>query len=524
MAAPTPVALVLHAHLPYVVGGGPCGVTERWLHEALWECYLPLLELLDALERDGVGGSLTLSVSPPLASMLADPTLDERFERYLAALGDLLGEQRSGPRSRPELAATWQLYARRLAEAGTGWRKRRGDLLGALGRHHGQGRVELWTTAASHAYLPGLSPLSGGAEAQLRIGQASLAELVGLRSDGCWVPECGFDDQVDEALAAVGCRYTVLDDHAVRWAHPPPPAGAAVVSSAGVVVLPRNRELTHRIWDRRRGYPGHGRYREFYLDLGLELPAAELGPFGAGAPTGLKLHRITARDRRDKAPYDPAAAQAQARRDADDFVARLETAAARRGRTAPFLLVAFDAELFGHWWFEGPWFLEQVLRGVHRSAVLEATSVGQTVAAGPAPVPAQPAASSWGRGGYGAVWVGPRTAWLWRHIHHAHAQVQAAARTPYDGTALGALVRDEAIRELLLLEASDWAFMLDAGEQTDWVRHRLEGHYRRAMDLAAVARGERPLGEAEQRQLRGADRRSRFLHELGGPSLWSAFG
>ncbi|MBW2452972.1 MAG: DUF1957 domain-containing protein [Deltaproteobacteria bacterium] len=515
------VAFVLHAHLPYVVGGGPWCPTERWLHEAIWECYLPLVEMLDTLERDGVGSSFTLSVSPPLASMLADPTLDERFGRYLDALIDLNDEQQRTRRHEAGLAVAWQLYGQRLRQARRSWRRRNGDLLSALRHHHGQARIELWTTAASHAYLPGLGPVKGGAEAQLRIGQASFAQLTGVRSDGWWVPECGYDDTVDEALAAVGCRYTVVDDHAVRFADPRPAAGSALETRAGVVVLPRNREISHLLWDPRRGYPGHGHYREFYRDLGLELPAAELGPFGAGAPTGLKAHRITARRQSHKEPYEPAAGQARARLDANDFVSRLTTSAARRPPLSPFVVAAFDAELFGHWWFEGPLFLEEVLRGLDRSPVLEAVTVGETVATCPTTIRAQPTASSWGRGGFGNVWVGPRTAWLWRHIHHAHAQVRGAIRAGDDGSAIRSLARDEAVRELLLLEASDWAFMLDGGDPSQLAHRRVAGHYQRAVDLAAVARGHRAIPEGERRQLEAARQPSKFLHELSGPALVS---
>ncbi len=518
------VAFVLHAHLPHVVGGGPWCPTERWLHEAIWECYLPLVELLDTLERDGVQSSFTFSVSPPLASMLADPTLDDRFGRYLDSLVALNDEQRrAGPRQ-AELAAAWQLYGQRLRQAGHSWRRHEGDLLGALCHHQHQGRIELWTSAASHAYLPGLRPVEGGAEAQLRIGQASFARLTGQGCDGRWVPECGYDDSVDEALAAVGCRYTILEDHALRFADPRPAAGSAVRTPSGVVVLPRNREISHLLWDPRRGYPGHGHYRDFYRDLGLELPAAELGPFGAGSPTGLKAYRITAREQSHKEPYEPDLARARARLDADDFVARLTAIAARRPPLAPFVVAAFDAELFGHWWFEGPLFLEQVLRALDRSPVLEAATVGETVAACPATIPAQPTASSWGQGGFGAVWVGPRTAWLWRHVHHAHAQVQGAVRAGDDGSAIRALARDEAVRELLLLEASDWAFMLDGRDQSELARRRVARHCQRALDLAAIARGQRAATTGERHQLETACQASRFLQEIAGSDLCSPLG
>jgi len=518
-ARPMPVALVLHAHLPHVVGGGPWCPTERWLHEAIWECYLPLVAMLDGLAADDVGGSLTVSVSPPLASMLADPTLGERFARYLGALTELNDEQRRSGRRR-HFSAAWELYRQRLGWTRTAWRERDGDLLGGLARHRRRGRIELWTTTASHAYLPGLRAVPGAAAAQLRIGQASFAALTAIDAQSLWLPECGFDDTVDEALATVGCPYTILDEHALRFADPRPAAGAALQTRAGVVVLPRNRAMTHLVWDARHGYPGHPCYREFHHDLGLELGASELGPFGPGTPTGLKAYRITARDGRDKAPYDPRAAQTQVQRDATDFVTRLE-AVARSG--APFVVAAFDAELFGHWWFEGPEFLAQVLGGLHRSPTLTAATVGATVAAA-ATTRAQPTGSSWGRGGFGGVWVGPRTAWLWRHVHHAHATVQGALRGDESLSAERAAARDEAIRELLLLEASDWAFLIDGdGDGAALARRRVARHHGRAMALAAIAAGRRQPDPTERQQLTAPANPSSFLHELSGPALWAAF-
>ncbi|RLB63583.1 MAG: DUF1957 domain-containing protein [Deltaproteobacteria bacterium] len=522
MASRRQLALVLHAHLPYVLDPTPWSPAEGWLHEAIWECYLPLVEMLEGLDRDDVGGSITISISPPLASMLADPRLGRRFEDRLSALIDLNDAQRQRIASQPRFDEVNRLYGRRLREAKDSWQRHDADLLGPLRRLHERGRVELMTTAASHAYLPGLSPLKNAAAAQLRVGRQSFAALTGVDCGGLWVPECGYDDTVDAALSAMGCRYTVLDDHAVRFAEPRQAPGSAIVSHRGVVILPRDREISHLVWDPRRGYPGHPSYREFYRDLGLELPAAQLAPFTPATLTGLKYHRITAKDQQHKEPYEPESAHARARRDAADFLDRLEASAERRRATAPFIVAAFDAELFGHWWFEGPQFLDHLLRGLHRSQTLEATTLGDTVARCPEVATAEPTPSSWGRGGFGAAWVGPKTAWLWRHIHHAHHQVRAAVQGTSNESVTCALARDQAVRELLQLQASDWPFMLDAGQGTAVAAQRLSEHYRRAMDLAAVAAGDRDATEVEQHRLAAAQRQAGFLHELSGDALCAA--
>jgi 1,4-alpha-glucan branching enzyme len=457
------LAVVLHAHLPWVRELEPWSPIERWLHEALWECYLPLLAVLDRLER----GAITLSVSPTLASMFADPELRRRFESHL-------DEVRALNETQDTTAAAH--YAAHLGAVADTWARIGGDVLAELRRLNDNGRVELLTTAATHAYLPGFGETA--IDAQLATGRRSFEALSGVQPKGMWLPECGFDERIDRSLAKRDVAFSIVDEHAIRFANPAVDH-AAVVSSNGVAYLARHREASHRVWSRDRGYPGNPVYREFYWELESDGPLGER--------TGLKYHAI------DKTPYRPELAIAQASRDAADFKAWL--------RKQPGIVVAaYDCELFGHWWLEGVSFLESLLTLVGDDAVRASDAVG----AGPLPV-AQPSASSWGRGGFGEVWVGERTAPLWRHLHQTERIVRGAVMQDRDGDA----AIDQAIRELLLMQASDWPFMIEGGALADYGERRFRSHRDRAIGLA--------------RGKLHADANDGFLRELDSETLRAAF-
>ena len=428
-----------------------------------------------------VDARLTLSVSPPLAAMLADPVLRGRFDRHLEAMRALNGRFVDG-----EHAAAARHYADHLDTIAHTWKRIDRDLLGALRRLHDRGRIELTTTSVSHAYLPGLDVIDGAVDAQLMLGRSSFHALSGVEPGGCWLPECAWCEGVDAALARAGATWSILDEHAIRFAE-----GAIaiepIISPRGVGYLPRDRGASHRVWSRQHGYPSHGCYREFYWDIAAK--DADGGPLGAHS--GLKYHRI------DKQAYDPEAAACRAEHDANDFAEWLQQ---REG----IVVAAYDAELFGHWWFEGPTFLEAVLRrlGNDTATVSEALTTSSWPVANPCP-------SSWGRGGYGAVWLGEATAPLWRHIHHAHRVVTETVQAHSDASGARGRALDQAIRELLLMQASDWPFMIDDGAVADFGRSRFEHHRRRALELSAsIVRG-----KPEHVEDGG------FLHELHGPTL-----
>jgi 1,4-alpha-glucan branching enzyme len=307
---------------------------------------------------------------------------------------------------------------------------------------------------------------------------------------------------------------------------------APVLGPGGVAFFARDPGAARDVWSRQGGYPGDPAYREFYRDVGFDLPEheleGELGPHGTRLMTGLKPYRITGPGPH-KEPYDPGAALARAREHALHFVAKRESillGSARAGAASPPVLVApFDAELFGHWWFEGPAFLEHVLRALDassREGRLGSITLGGYLARYPDIAVAEPAASSWGEGGFGAVWAGPEAASLWRHVHHAEREVRAAVARRRHASGLAGRALDQSIRELCLLTASDWAFMLRRGEMTPYAEARVRDHAHRAVKLASLASRE-SLAPEDGAWIEAVCERDCFLSGLAGEEIRDAF-
>ncbi len=527
------VGLVLHAHLPYVRHPEhQAPLEERWLHEALWETYLPLLDLLDRLAHDGVSAQLTLSISPTLAAMLRDTLLMSRFESHLEGLFELLAREQKRLVFEPVWAPVLAHYHARLSLAKNTFRRVGGDVLGALVHHAEAGQIALFTTSATHAYLPGLAVSPWAVRAQIRLGKAAFAALSGHQPRGFWLPECGFDPRFSADLGALQVGPSVLDAHGIELGRPSPPLSvyAPIVTPEKAVFFGRDPHASQEVWSRERGYPGDPVYRDYYRDIGFDRDEADLtghlGPFGVRLATGLKYHRITG-PHAEKHPYVPHDAAFRASLHARDFVARRETAL--RGLPSfsgisPIVVAPYDAELFGHWWHEGPLFLEHVIRLLDarkRDGGVEPTTLVGYLERHPKLVVSEPAASSWGEEGFGKVWTGAQTAKLLRHVHHAASNVEAClAQHRHVGGVAGRAL-DRAIVELLLLQASDWPFMIHRGDMAAYAEARVKKHAANVGVLLEIAASAAP-SEADAQLVEKLSARTPFLAEMPSEVLRSA--
>jgi 1,4-alpha-glucan branching enzyme len=537
------VAIVLHAHLPYVRHPEhERSLEERWLYEALWETYLPLVDLLDRFADEGVVAPISLSVSPTLAAMWSDPLLRRRFLDHVSRTRRLAQHAIAQRPETSEEQPALRHHAALLGRAVATFERHGGDVLAALVRHHREGRLDLFTTSATHAFLPGLAPSPAWLRAQLEIGRRAFESMTGLAPPGLWLPECAYAPSIDEALARAGARFTVLDAHGIALGEPRPSVAtlmtergalivptAAIESAAGVIYFGRDLWAGRTVWAM-DGYPSDPAYREFHRDLGFDAPESqllgELGPDGTRIATGLKLHRITGPGPH-KAPYEPEPARARAAAHAATFAddrARFFAALPRR-RAPPLSVVPFDAELFGHFWHEGPMFLEALLRRLAKAAVAggpAAISLSEYADRHRTEERAQPATSTWGEGGFGATWTGPRTAALWRHVHHASAAVQTAVRAARRAEGIRGAALDQAIIEALLLQSSDFAFMIHRRTTAAYGERRAAEHAAAATRLAALATsGDIDLHLAAW--IRSVGQRAPFLHDLPSEALRAPF-
>ena len=502
------VALVLHAHLPYVRSAQPGSLEEDWFFQALIECYLPLLETLELASADPhQQPKLTIGLSPTLLSLLSDQDLKQRFPQWLHERLVLL------PKADPSLRAGAEHLAATIERHRLAWRSCDGDLIQRFAALQRDGVVDLLTCGATHGYLPLLRHHPEAVRGQLRTAVREHQRLVGERPLGIWLPECAYYEGLDRWMRDAGLRYAVLDGHGLLHGRPRPRYGvyAPICSRNGVAFFGRDSDATLPVWSAKDGYPGDPHYREFHRDLGWDLPIEELKPLGLDQPRplGLKLHRVTDHsaplDR--KQPYEPGVAAERVKEHAADYLQGRRRQLDQLGNAmevSPLLVAPFDAELFGHWWFEGPAFLSQLFQQAPQEGVAFTrlrdvlNSVGQLQLCDPSP-------SSWGQGGYHDYWLNDSNAWIIPEWEKASAaMVQRCSRGVGSEQAMQWL--QQAARELLLAQSSDWSFILRAGTTTELARERVQRHLGRFWQLMQAIDGTTELPEGWLEEVQTDDR------------------
>lgn len=476
------LALVLHAHLPFVRSPEHTdSLEERWFFEACTECYIPLLNVFERLVADGVDFRLTLSLSPTLLSMMTDDLLRERYLRYLSKLVELGVRECERTAGQKELNILAQKYLLHLENVRRYFCECGGNLALKFKIISGTGKLELITTSATHGFLP-LIYSRECRRAQIEIGLDFFEKTIGHRPAGFWLPECAYDDGVDSFLKEAGIKYFFVDTHGLLSAAPEPVYGiyGPVVCRSGVAAFGRDPESSRQVWERRVGYPGHPDYREFYRDIAYDLDIDYLGPYLSGgirADTGFKYYRITGTGDY-KELYDPAKAQRRVEEHARDFVAaralQCKKASLRMDRT-PLILSPYDAELFGHWWHEGPNWIESVLR-LAGDGGIKTVSAGDYLSIYPENQVADLPMSSWGAGGYGYVWLNPRNDWIYKHQHFAESKLIEVVDQLRPARGIVRRALNQAARELLLAQSSDWAFILKEGTTVEYASQRAADH------------------------------------------------
>ncbi|VAW40099.1 Glycogen branching enzyme, GH-57-type, archaeal, partial [hydrothermal vent metagenome] len=265
------LALVLHAHLPYVRHlEYDDALEERWLFEAVTETYIPLLLLFDKLIEDKIDFRLTMSISPPLAAMLEDSLLKSRYLKRLEALIELSRHEISRTRRQPEFHALALFYQQHLMKTHNAFLNRYNkNLVQAFKRLQDLGRIEIIASAATHGYLPLLAANSSTVRAQIRIGTAYYQQLFDRAPQGFWLPECGYCSTIDKLLAEQAIGYTILETHGLTRSRPQPKYGvfAPISCPAGTIAFGRDPEASRQVWSSESGYPGDYDYREFYRDI-----------------------------------------------------------------------------------------------------------------------------------------------------------------------------------------------------------------------------------------------------------------
>ncbi|MGV9799760.1 1,4-alpha-glucan branching protein domain-containing protein [Mycobacterium sp. NPDC003449] len=473
--------LVLHTHLPWLAHHGRWPVGEEWLYQSWAAAYLPLFRVLRTLADEDRSHLITLGMTPVVSAQLDDPYCLTGMHHWLAnwQLRALEATTLRGREGLPEFGAREHADAgAAIEDFATRWRHGAGPLLRELIDAE---TVELLGGPLAHPFQPLLHPRLR--EFALSEGLADAGARFAHTPTGIWAPECAYAPGMETGYATAGVDHFMVDGPSLHG----DTALGRPVGESDVIAFGRDLQVSYRVWSPKSGYPGHAAYRDFHT---------------YDHTTGLKPARVTGRNvaSEDKAPYDPQRADHAIDGHVADFVdvvrKRLIGESARIGRPA-HVVAAFDTELFGHWWHEGPAWLERVLRALPAAGVRVGT-LADAVAGGYVGTPVELPPSSWGSGKDWQVWNGPKVADLVQlntevvetalsTVDKALAQHAAVgAATPRDRVA------DQILRETLLTVSSDWPFMVSKDSAADYARYRAHLHAHATREISdALAAGRR---------------------------------
>jgi 1,4-alpha-glucan branching enzyme len=475
------LALHLHAHLPWVRHPEyPSFLEERWLFDAITDTYVPLISRFEQLHNEGVPFRLSMTLTPTLLSMFADRMLQERFKAHLDRQLELADKETMRVGDEPDFGPVVAMYQQRLNECALQFGRFGGNLSSAFRMLADMGHLELITCGATHGFLPHMQLVPGAVSRQLRFAVETHERLLERKPDGIWLPECAYYPGLEDELLRRGLLYFFVDTHGLNLGYPRSLRGvfSHVYMPNGVASFGRDLESSKQVWSSKEGYPGDVAYRDFYRDIGFDLPVEHVGPYihlgDTPILTGFKYYAITG-DTDQKLPYRPDVAQARAAQHARHFVHAREQQVrwlVTQLDRPPVVLSPYDAELFGHWWFEGPDFLYHVLKAAAGSDVLDAVAAKDYMVQYPSAQVVTPNASSWGDQGYYRFWLNGLNEWVYPHLN-------AAARLMPDhdwSEGWRARAYHQAERELLLAQSSDWPFIMSTGTSPGYAANRVVRH------------------------------------------------
>lgn len=544
--------LVLHSHMPYVLSHGKSPHGTDWIFESAVECYLPILDALDRLRLQGIKPRWTINMTPILAEQLDDPSFKAGFEEYCEekiqyAIQDLETFRSQGDLWLTGLADFWKrFFSKSIVAFKHQWG---GSITDAFRGFEEDGLIELITCGATHGYFP-LAGTDESVQAQVKLAVATHEKRFGKRPRGIWLPECAYrpgyawkapvsgDESVwdrkgvEQFLEENGIEYFFVDSHMIRGGEPLgtywqkfPQLAELFQRSKQLFVAPeeyrseyehylvpegrtifaRDPESTVKVWSGDVGYPGNEYYLEFHKQ---QYPGRH------------RYWRISV-DKADlgsKQPYDPWHAHELVGAHAADFVGIVKSTLARyRGQSnrEGSLVAMYDTELFGHWWFEGPEFLYETAVRMAADPDIEMASGGDVVDSDPARHMIHLPEGSWGEGGYHSVWLNEDNAWTWEQLYPCQRRMRSLAQR--EGLGPAKRIVEQAARELLLAEASDWQFLISTWAARDYAEARFADHverFNRLAEIAEAVHGGRAMTAEEEAFLEDCEEKDAPFPEL----------
>lgn len=480
------LCLVLHTHLPFVRHPEHDNFLEEdWLYEAITETYIPLLFVFRKLMEDKVDFRVTLSLTPTLISMLSDSLLQERYLKHINKLIELAHKEVERTRWQPEFNNLASMYLDKFYKAREIFERFNRNLVLAFKELQEAGRIEILTCAATHGYFPLMDVCRESVKAQVKVAVSHYESVFGRRPLGIWLPECGYHPGHDEILKENGIEYFLTDAHGVMHGTPRPKYGVfapVYCRQTGVACFGRDLESSKQVWSSIEGYPGDYCYREFYRDIGFDLDYEYIKPYihpdGIRVNIGIKYYRITGSE--NKEPYNAHIAWERAAGHAGNFMfnrqKQVEYLHDFMGKK-PIIISPYDAELFGHWWYEGPIWLDFLIRKIaFDQDTIRMITPSEYLSENPRNQVITPSMSSWGWKGYSEMWLQGSNDWIYRHLHAASSRMTELAKSFPGAGGLLKRALNQALRELLLAQGSDWAFIMGTGTHVDYALRRTKTH------------------------------------------------
>ncbi len=481
------LSIILHAHLPFVRHPEyEDFLEERWLFEAITDTYLPLLAMIDGLIKESIPFNLTINISPTLASMLEDNLLRGRYKKYLNKMIELSEKEITRTKFMPNFNETALMYYHRFSESkNLFFNTWGGNILNAFKLFQEKSGLEIITCAATHGYLPLLNIQEESVKAQIRVGVRTYQRIFETSPKGIWIPECGYYEGLDKFLKDEGIKYFILESHGILFSKPRPKFGvySGYWTKNKVGVFGRDVETSKNVWSSVEGYPGDYNYREYYRDIGFDLDYDYIKPYisptGSRIFTGIKYHKITGPSE-DKKPYVFKNALEKASDHAGNFMfnreKQIEHLNSLMGKK-PIIVSPYDAELFGHWWFEGiDWLNFLIRKTAFDQNTFKLINPSQYLKTYPKNQVIEPAGSSWGWKGYSDVWLCQDNDWIYPHLHRAAETMAKLANTSLSESPLRTRVLNQMARELLLAQSSDWPFIMKTQTFVSYAKKRVIEH------------------------------------------------
>ncbi|SMC20735.1 1,4-alpha-glucan branching enzyme [Clostridium acidisoli DSM 12555] len=480
------VSIVLHSHMPFIRHPEiKDPMEEKWLFEAMNECYIPLINVYDGLINDKIKFKITMSITPPLMSMLEDDYINERYTDYLNKSIELTEKEIIRTKNNKELNKLSIFYNERFNKLMDTYKKYNCRLMNAFKKFDKLGCLEIITCSATHALLPLLSINPETIKAQLSTGVQHYIDVMGHNPTGIWLPECAYTYSLDSILKEYGIKYFIAESKAVLYASPRPRYGTAapIATPNGVCAFGRDMDSSYQVWSDFMGYPGDFNYREFYRDIGYELPMDYISPYinssGIRLDTGVKYYKITGKTD-NKELYNRDIAMEKVKEHAAHFSAcRNEQIGGLYSHMdkPPIITCPYDTELFGHWWFEGPDFIDAFIRKSSESSCdYELTTPKEYLCNNPVVQCSSPNPSSWGENSDYSVWINGSNQWIYRDLHRAEEVMVRLANTYKNPNDVQKRALNQAARELMLAESSDWPFIIKNNTTVNYAIKRINTH------------------------------------------------